>query len=517
MPDQFGKTMRVNIRFDLPQASSVKTSVVKEVIDAICSRADQTCYCCGKPVGSKGACADHADLELWGTRSTSDLVRKAMKARVKAPVSTALSVSGEDVENAQTDDLATWRDAADCANDVISKLARNSRLHHDDKKTAALVEAINGVTSALFGQLRYQKVTRDDFLDTFDTRFKKVVDLLEPSSIGKVDAMAERDDELPDIQGFRRLYKPSNMHEFINSIGQRRDHRQAINPCLAKMSEFNSQRKVATVPEDWEYKLNRLGMYFPNFKEVTDLVRKHFALAMVGDRQAALPAILLDGPPGVGKTFYAKALADLISTTYLEIHMESAQNSADIAGSSSFWANTSPGKVFEALACHDSINPVILVDELDKAKSAESGYDPLAGLYSLLEPNTAKRFTDACFQMPIDASHIIWIATSNEANRVPAPIRSRMAMFKIKKPTFEETLSITQQIYTGLLEGNVWGSAFEKELSEGVRERVAALEPRLIRTTLFNALGSAALQRRNALELTDIVPVFTGDRYVGFY
>ncbi|MDI7065492.1 hypothetical protein QMO17_30035, partial [Klebsiella pneumoniae] len=89
-----------------------------------------------------------------------------------------------------------------------------------------------------------------------------------------------------------------------------------------------------------------------------------------------------------------------------------------LSGASSQWKNAKPGKVFDALVNGSYANPVITVDEIDKA-TGDSQYDPLGALYALLEHDTAQAFIDEFAEIPINAGHVIWIATANDALSIP--------------------------------------------------------------------------------------------------
>jgi ATP-dependent Lon protease len=126
------------------------------------------------------------------------------------------------------------------------------------------------------------------------------------------------------------------------------------------------------------------------------------------------------GPPGIGKTHFARKLAELLGTGMNLVPMSSMTAGWLLSGSSSQWKGAKPGKVFEALVDGEYANPVIVVDEIDKA-STDAQYDPLGALYSLLEHDTAHNFTDEFAEVAIDASQVIWITTANDDAAFPTP------------------------------------------------------------------------------------------------
>ena len=114
-----------------------------------------------------------------------------------------------------------------------------------------------------------------------------------------------------------------------------------------------------------------------------------------------------------------------------------------LSGASSQWKGSRPGKVFEALVDGQYANPVIVVDEIDKA-SADAQYDPLGALYSLLEHDTAHSFVDEFAEVAIDASQVIWVSTANDERSVPEPIltpRARSWLAETFRPFHEATLA----------------------------------------------------------------------------
>ena len=175
-----------------------------------------------------------------------------------------------------------------------------------------------------------------------------------------------------------------------------------------------------------------------------------------------------------------------------------------LSGSSSQWKWAKPGKVFEALVDGQYANPVIVVDEIDKA-SANAQYDPLGALYSLLEHDTARNFVDEFAEVPIDASQVIWITTANDERAIPEPIRNRMNVFEIETPTPEHARKIGMHLYKGILGEHDWGSRFAPEPSDDILDVLSRMAPREMRRALVTAFGNARIDNRYTIEPRDFI------------
>ncbi|MBN8506789.1 MAG: AAA family ATPase, partial [Burkholderiales bacterium] len=194
----------------------------------------------------------------------------------------------------------------------------------------------------------------------------------------------------------------------------------------------------------------------PNFREVLDDVRRQVALcADSGDALEITPLLLL-GPPGVGKTHFARQLAELLGTGHGFVSMGQLTAGWLLGGASSQWKGAKPGKVFETLVDGEYANPVMVIDEIDKA-AGEASYDPLGALYSLLEHDTAGRFMDEFAEVPLDASQVIWVATANDARAIPEPILNRCNVYEIDAPDAAAARGIARRLYQRLRAGHDWG------------------------------------------------------------
>lgn len=276
-----------------------------------------------------------------------------------------------------------------------------------------------------------------------------------------------------------------------------RDH------ALYRKLKASGPLRCVAVPGDPAAALAALRESQPNFGAVIDLVEAQLALAHRSERAFALPPILLVGEAGVGKTHFAQRLASTLGTGFYRQPFDNDQTGAALLGSDRKWGNTSHGIVFEQVVLGDVANPIIVLDEIDKARRDHRGsQDPLASLLTLLEPVTSGCVRDISTRFEFDASQVIWIATANEAWRLSAPLRSRFREFKIAMPTPEQALQMAPRIVQSVIE-SLSLDAFEPPGRE-ITVRVAHLSPREIRQAIEPALGHALANGRQQLRVSDL-------------
>src|SRR5688572_14824058 len=301
------------------------------------------------------------------------------------------------------------------------------------------------------------------------------------------------------ISNLRSVFRPHDVERKLAKLPGR-DH-ENLRTTYERMLERGPERfqvKPSGIPD-----MAALYEQLPNFTDALDDVKRHVALSQdSGDGLEVTPMLLL-GPPGIGKTHFARQLAELLSTGMSLVPMSSMTAGWLISGASSQWKGAKPGKVFEALVEGQYANPVIVIDEIDKA-AAEAQYDPLGALYGLLEHDTAGTFVDEYAEVAIDASQVIWIMTANDERCIPEPILNRMNVFEIEAPSLDQARCIARNLYASIRGEHGWGRRFEPEPSGDVLDLLAEMAPREMRRALMTGFGNARLAQRGKLEADDL-------------
>ncbi|MBI4990299.1 MAG: AAA family ATPase [Rhodocyclales bacterium] len=269
------------------------------------------------------------------------------------------------------------------------------------------------------------------------------------------------------------------------------DHADRKNLIAGHVPRSGFHRRFAQAPEPAA--IEPLAEEFPNFAPVAEHYAAQVAIAKLGNGRLRLLPVLLLGEAGIGKTAFSQRLAEVLGVRRFEVAFGHATQGGSLGGLSSFWGNGKQGAVFDALLLGREMNPVFLLDEIDKAVES-SRYDPLGCLYALLEAESARRFTDEFAELPIDAGWFSWVATANGLERLPAPIQSRLVVFEVRRPTACELRQIGRRQYRRLIEAYGLGGQLPGEPPPALLEGAVA-SPRELGLVLQTAIGRMARDR----------------------
>lgn len=267
-----------------------------------------------------------------------------------------------------------------------------------------------------------------------------------------------RDEEIEEYRNKLEAKKGKMGEEAYKEISKQIDRFSRMHPDSSDASmtqtyldwtldiPFGENAKKALKIKDVETQLNEDHFSLEKPKErIVEYfaVKELLELRGVGNDSAG--AILcFSGPPGVGKTSLANSIAEALKRPLVRIALGGLEDVNELRGHRRTYVGAMPGRITQGLIDAKKMNPVVVLDEIDKVSRSQRG-DPTAALLEILDPEQNKEFRDYYLNFDIDLSKVIFIATANDVGRIPAPLRDRMEFITISSYTPQEKFEIAKR------------------------------------------------------------------------
>lgn len=271
---------------------------------------------------------------------------------------------------------------------------------------------------------------------------------------------------------------------------QRGDAEESRLNVIKKNNHIKNGVGLVTASQNMLAELEGVKERFPNFSEIVDFLKGSISLSLLErDTELTFDPFLMLGGPGLGKTAFAKEVGRALGLPTDLWTVSQLNQGFTITGLDMGWASGKPGKIFTSITNNSVGNPVIVLDELDKARDQISNGGAISSIFlQLFEKETAKAITDEALDVPMDASYMNWICTANDASEISQPLLSRLKVFTVHRPKEKDMPAVIDSIYSKLLSEQSNGHCFALELPERFHRELKEFEPRKVNKILKDCM-----------------------------
>ena len=305
----------------------------------------------------------------------------------------------------------------------------------------------------LLKEINIMKIEKD-----INTRVRKQIDKMQKEYYLREQLKAiqkelgDKDGVTGEVEEYKQKMKSLNFNDEIEKKVLKELER------LVKMPQGSAESAVIRTYLDWVFDMpwNKFTEEVIDLKFARDILdHDHYGLDKVKDRIIEYlairklknslkgPILCLVGPPGVGKTSIAKSIAKSLNRNYVRISLGGVRDEAEIRGHRRTYVGAMPGRIVSAIKQAGSLNPLLLLDEIDKMSSDFRG-DPSSAMLEVLDGEQNFSFRDHYLEIPMDLSNAMFITTANSLETVPRPLLDRMEVISISSYTSEEKENIAR-------------------------------------------------------------------------